>query len=57
MAVDQLESSVGGFIGQINGPVLTKSRYKYATVFVDQYSDYDYVYLNLRGNPKGKEEL
>ena len=33
-----------GFIAQLKGN-LTKRRYKYATVFVDQYSDLSYVYL------------
>ena len=37
VSVDQLESPMPGFIAQLKG-TLTKQRYKYATVFVDQYS-------------------
>ena len=37
VSVDQLESPTPGFIAQLKG-TLTKQRYKYATVFVDQYS-------------------
>jgi hypothetical protein len=46
VAVDQLESSTVGFIGQLKG-FLTKYRYKYATVFVDQYSDYTYLHFHI----------
>ena len=42
--VDQLESTSPGFIAQLKG-TLTQQRYKYATVFVDQYSRYTFVYL------------
>ena len=44
VSVDQMESSTLGFIGQLKGR-LTISRYKYATVFIDNYSRYKYVYL------------
>ena len=44
VSVDQLESPMPGFIAQLKG-TLTKQRYKYATVFVDQYSPLSYVYL------------
>ena len=44
MSVDQLESPTPGFIAQLKG-TLTKQRYKYATVFVDQYSRLSYVHL------------
>ena len=44
ISVDQLESSMAGFIAQLNGK-LTTQRYRYATVFMDQYSCYTYVYL------------
>ena len=42
--VDQLESPTPVFIAQLKG-TLTKQRYKYATVFVDQYSQLPYVHL------------
>jgi hypothetical protein len=48
IAVDQLESTTPGFIGQLKGNILTKVRYRYATVFVDQYSDYTYVHFHIR---------
>jgi hypothetical protein len=48
IAVDQLESTTPGFIGQLKGNILTKERYRYATVFVDQYSDYTYVHFHVR---------
>ena len=44
ISADQLESSTAGFIAQLKGK-LTTQRYRYATVFVDQYSQYAYVYL------------
>ena len=44
VSVDQLESHVDGFIGQLKG-ALTKERYKVATIFVDHYSNYSFVYL------------
>ena len=44
VSVDQLESPTPGFIAQLKG-TLTKQRYKYATVFMDQYSRLSYVYL------------
>ena len=37
VSVDQLESPTPGFIAQLKG-TLTKQCYKYATVFIDQYS-------------------
>ena len=39
MSVDQLESNTPGLIAQLKGK-LTQQRYKYATVFVDQFSGY-----------------
>lgn len=45
VSVDQLESSTPGFIGQLKG-ILTKSKYKAATVFIDHYSDLTYIHLN-----------
>ena len=44
VSVDQLESPTPGFIAQLKG-TLTKQCYKYATVFVDQYSRLSYIYL------------
>ena len=44
ISVDQLESPTGGFIAQIAG-FLTKKRYKYATVYVDQFSNRTFVRL------------
>ena len=44
VSVDQLESPTPGFIAQLKG-TLTKQRYEYTTVFVDQYSQLSYVYL------------
>ena len=47
VSVDQLESTTPGFIAQLKG-TLTQQRYKYATVFVDQFSKYTFVYLQKR---------
>lgn len=44
VSVDQLVSSTEGFYAQLKGR-LTRKRYKYATVFVDQYSRFTYVSL------------
>jgi hypothetical protein len=46
--VDQLVSFIPGIIGQLGGSNLTKQRYRYATVFVDQYSDCIYLYYHTR---------
>jgi hypothetical protein len=46
VAVDQLESTTPGFVGQLKGQILTKVRYRYAAVFVDLYSDYTYVHFH-----------
>jgi hypothetical protein len=48
VAVDQLESSTPGFIGQLKGSILTKQRYRYATVFVDLFSDYTFLVFHTR---------
>jgi hypothetical protein len=48
VSIDQMESSTAGLIGQLKGAILTTLRYKYATVLVDLYSDYTYVYLHAR---------
>ena len=47
VSVDQLESNTPGMIAQLKGK-LTQQRYKYATVFVDQFSGYTFVYLQRR---------
>ena len=47
VSVDQLESMSPGFIAQLKG-TLTQQRYKYPTVFVDQFSRYTFVYLRKR---------
>ena len=47
VSVDQLESTSPGFMAQLKG-TLTQQRYKYATVSVDQYSRYTFVYLQKR---------
>jgi len=46
VSVDQLESSTPGFIGQITG-MLTKLRIVGSTIFVDQASDFSYVYHHM----------
>ena len=45
ISVDQLLSPTPTFISQIKD-ILTKNRYRNATVFVDQYSRFTYTYLN-----------
>ena len=47
VSVDQLEANTPGLIAQLKGK-LTQQRYKYATVFVDQFSGYTFVYLQKR---------
>ena len=47
VSVDQLESSTPGFVAQLKG-LLTTQRYKYATIFVDQYSKLSFVFLQKR---------
>ena len=44
VSVDMLISPTPGFVAQMTG-LLTKQRYRYATVFVDHYSGYGYLYL------------
>ena len=36
-----------GFVAQLKG-ILTTQRYKYASIFVDQYSDLTFVFLQMR---------
>ena len=47
VSVNQLESTSPGFIAQLKG-TLTQQRYRYATVFVDQFSRYTFIYLQKR---------
>ena len=44
VSVDQLVSPTPGLVAQMSG-FLTKERYKYATVYVDQASGFGYVHL------------
>ena len=44
--LDQLKLPTPGLIAQMTG-FLTKQRYRYATVFVDQYSKLGYVHLQV----------
>ena len=43
VSVDQLESPQVGFYTQLKG-IPTKKRYRYATIFVDHFSDLKYVH-------------
>ena len=45
VSVDQMESSIPGFLAQLKGRI-TGRRYGYATVFVDHFSDYTYVHMS-----------
>ena len=44
VSVDQLESTTAGFIAQLKGK-LTTTRYKFATVYIEQLSRFTYVHL------------
>ena len=44
VSVDQLEATEPGLIAQMKG-IPTKHRYRYATVFIDHYSNLSYVHL------------
>jgi hypothetical protein len=44
VSVDQLVSPTPGLVAQLTGRLTTK-RYKYATVYVDQFSGFSFVYL------------
>jgi hypothetical protein len=54
VSVDQLKSPTPGLIAQITGALTTK-RYEYATVFVDNYSGYSFVFLQKTSS--GEETL
>ena len=45
--VDQVESTMPGFMAQLNG-LLATQRYNYTTIFVDQYSKLSFVFLQKR---------
>jgi GAG-pre-integrase domain len=44
VSVDQLQSDTPGLIGHMKG-IPTRKRYSIATIFVEHYSDFTYVYL------------
>ena len=44
VSVDQLVSPVLGLIAQMTG-FIAKQRYKYVTVYIDQFSSFSFVYL------------
>ena len=44
ISVDQLVSPVPGLIAQMTG-FITKQRYKYAKVYIDQFSGFSFMYL------------
>jgi Reverse transcriptase (RNA-dependent DNA polymerase) len=44
VSIDQLESSTPGLVAQLKG-IPTKARYRAATVFVDHFSRFSYVYF------------
>jgi len=44
VSIDQLSSPTPGLVAQIKGK-LTKSRYTCATIYVDQFSGFSYIYL------------
>jgi len=48
VAVDHIESSTPGFIGQLKGSILTKQWHRYVTVFVDLFSDYTFLVFHTR---------
>jgi len=49
VSIDQLESPTVGFLGQVKGKLTTK-RYQVATIFVDHYTRYGYIYLQHSTN-------
>jgi hypothetical protein len=51
VSVDQLVSPTPGLIAQLSG-FITKERYLYATVYVDQASGLGYVYLQKTASAK-----
>ena len=55
VSVDHMQSTEPGFYGQSKG-ILTKTRYRNATIFVDHYSRLKFVYL-MTSNLTGKETI
>jgi hypothetical protein len=49
VSVDQLESPMAGFVGQMKG-ILTKKRYNAAIIFVDHFTKYSFVHLQSTTN-------
>jgi len=47
VSFDQMESTVPGFIAQMKGN-LTKNKYHHATVFIDHYLEYGFVYFHTQ---------
>ena len=45
-SVDQLDATTPGFVAQLKG-WLTRKRTRYATVFVDYHSDFDYIHPQM----------
>lgn len=45
VSVDQLVSPTPGLIAQMTGFIMKHQRYRYSTVYVDQYSGFSYTYL------------
>ena len=45
VSVDTMESTVPGFVAQIKGR-MTNRRYKYATIFIDHFSDFTHTHLH-----------
>ena len=54
VSVDQMVSPTAGFVAQLTG-ILTKKRYKYATVYVDQATRLGYIHLQT--SPDAEETL
>jgi hypothetical protein len=55
VSVNHMQSTEPGFYGQSKG-ILTKTRYQNATIFVDHYSRFKFVYL-MTSNLTGKETV
>ena len=51
VSVDQTESPQPGLIGQLKGR-MTNKRYKVATIFVDHFSRFNYIYLQTSTSAK-----
>ena len=51
VSVDQMESPTPGLVAQMTG-FITRERYKYATVYVDQATGLGFVYLQKSSNAK-----